>query len=135
MKNLILAFCSIILLASCSSVNGLKSKSGKSQMSINNSSWRVADDLKGTSPTLLIKDGKITGNAGCNNYFSNEVNLDPTVGNFSIKNIGSTRKMCDNMEVETNFLKMLDETTKYVVQGNILELYKGDLLLVRFNKM
>lgn len=135
MKNLILAFCSIILLASCSSVNGLKSKSGKSQMSINNSSWRVADDLKGTSPTLLIKDGKITGNAGCNNYFSNEVNLDPTVGNFSIKNIGSTRKMCDNMEVETNFLKMLDETTKYVVQDNILELYKGDLLLVRFNKM
>lgn len=135
MKNILLAFCSIILLASCSSMNGLKSKSEKSQMSINNSSWRVAGDVKGTAPTLLIQDGKITGNAGCNNYFSNEVNLDPTVGNFSIKNIGSTRKMCDNMDVETNFLNMLNETTKYVVQDNVLEFYKGDLLLLRFNKM
>ena len=135
MKNILLAFCSFILLASCSSVNGLKSKSGGSQASVNNSSWTLADNVKGTSPTLLISGDRISGNAGCNNYFSTEINLDPTAGNFSVKNIGSTRKMCDNMDVETNFLKMLDATTKYVVKDNVLELYKDNLLLLRFNKM
>jgi heat shock protein HslJ len=130
MKNILLAFCSIILLASCSSVNGLKSKSGGSQASLNNSSWTLADNVKGPSPTLLISGDRISGNAGCNNYFSTEINLDPTAGN-----IGSTRKMCDNMDVETNFLKMLDQTTKYVIKDNVLELYKDNLLLLRFNKM
>jgi heat shock protein HslJ len=135
MKNLILAICYILLLASCSSVNGLKTKSVESQASLNDSSWTLAENVKGASPTLLISSDRISGNAGCNNYFSTEINLDSTVGNFSVKNIGSTRKMCDNMDVETNFLKMLDETTKYVVKDNVLELYKGDLLLLRFNKM
>lgn len=135
MKNILLAFCSVILLASCSSINGLKSKSGGSQASLNNSSWTLATEVKGTAPTLLISGDRISGNAGCNNYFSTEINLDPTAGNFSVKNIGSTRKMCDNMDVETNFLKMLDATTKYVVKDNVLELYKDNLLLLRFNKM
>ncbi|WP_417429517.1 META domain-containing protein [Halpernia sp.] len=135
MKNIILAFCGIFLLASCSSINGLKSKSSTSQASINDSSWKLAETINDITPTLLIKAGNVTGNAGCNNYFSNEVNLDPTVGNFSVKNIGSTRKMCQHMEVETNYLKLLSETTKYVVKDNVLELYKGDLLLLRFNKM
>ncbi|SFH82647.1 META domain-containing protein [Halpernia frigidisoli] len=135
MKNILLAFCAVILLASCSSVNGLKSKSGASQASLNNSSWTLATEVKGTAPTLLISGDRISGNAGCNNYFSTEINLDPTAGNFSVKNIGSTRKMCDNMDVETNFLKMLDATTKYVVKDNVLELYKDNLLLLRFNKM
>ncbi|MGS0747192.1 META domain-containing protein [Halpernia sp. GG3] len=135
MKNTLLAFCSFILLASCSSINGLKSKSGKSQASLNNSSWTLADTVKGTSPTLLISGDRISGNAGCNNYFSTEINLDPKVGNFTVRNIGSTRKMCDNMDVETNFLKMLDATTKYVVKDNALELYKDNLLLLRFKKM
>lgn len=135
MKNLILAFCSLILLASCSSINGLSSKSNKKQPSLNNSSWILATEVKGAAPTLLISGDRISGNAGCNNYFSSDFNLDPTVGNFSVKNIGSTRKMCDNMDVESNFLKMLNETTKYLIKDNVLELYKDNLLLLRFNKM
>ena len=81
----------------------------------------------------IIESGKITGNAGCNNYFG-ELSLDATAGNFIVKNVGSTRMSCDNMEVESQFLRMLNEADKYVVSGNTLELYKGNLLLMKLNK-
>lgn len=134
MKNFIIAFSSFVLLASCGSMTGSKVKTGGNQMPLGNSSWTVADNVKGISPSLVIESGKISGNAGCNNYFSTQVTMDPTVGNLTIKNIGSTRKSCPNMDVESNFLKMLDETTKYVLKDNVLELYKDNLLLLRFNK-
>ncbi|MGZ5197981.1 MAG: META domain-containing protein, partial [Kaistella sp.] len=54
--------------------------------------------------------------------------------NFSAKNVGATKMACENMEVESNFFSMLNEATKYVVSGNTLELYKGNLLLMKFNK-
>ncbi|MPN27835.1 hypothetical protein SDC9_175269 [bioreactor metagenome] len=41
---------------------------------------------------------------------------------------------CDNMSVETNFFNMLNEVNKYIVSGNTLELYKDNLLLLKFNK-
>jgi hypothetical protein len=41
---------------------------------------------------------------------------------------------CQNMEVEDNYFRMLNEATKYVVNGNTLELYKGNLLLLKFIK-
>lgn len=132
MKNTILAFCSFILLASC---GAMKSKVGTAQVSLDNSSWKVTENVKGNAPTLVMDAGRISGNAGCNNYFSTQVNIDPTAGNFSVKNIGSTRKMCENMDVESTYLKMLDETTNYIVKDNTLELYKGNLLLLRFTKM
>lgn len=132
MKNLFLAFCSLILLASC---GAMKTKVGTAQASLDNSSWKVSENVKGNAPTLVLEAGKITGNAGCNTYFSTQVNIDPTAGNFSAKNIGSTRKACDNMEVESTYLKMLDETTNYIVKDNTLELYKGNLLLLRFTRM
>lgn len=135
MKNFILAICSFLLLASCSTLNGLKSKSGKNQASINNSSWVLATDVKGAAPTLMINSDRVSGNAGCNNYFSTDFILDPTAGNFSVKNVGTTRKMCDNMDVENNFLKVLNAANKYVVKDNVLELYQDQLLLLRFNRM
>ena len=55
--------------------------------------------------------------------------------NFTVKNIGSTRMSCESMEVETTFLKMLGETDHYVVSDNMLELYKGNLLLMKLVKM
>ena len=38
------------------------------------------------------------------------------------------------MSVEQNFLKMLSEANRYVINGSVLELYKDNLLLLKFNK-
>ena len=132
MKNLFLAIFAIATIVSCSTMSS--SKVGGSQANIANTKWDLVDNVKGMKPTLNIEGGKLNGNSGCNNYFG-ELSLDPTAGNFSVKNVGSTRKACDNMEVENNFLKMLNEADKYVVTGNTLELYRGKLLLMKFNKL
>ncbi len=132
MKNFFLSIFAIIFLASCSSVATSK-KLGSSQPSIADTNWILNDNVKGNTPTLKIESGKISGNAGCNNYFG-ELLLDTSGGNFSASKVGSTRKMCDNMNVENNFLQMLSQANKYVVNGTTLELYKDNLLLLKFNK-
>lgn len=131
MKNIFLAVFAAAAMVSCSTVS--TSKVGSSQVNIANTKWTLADQVKGKTPTLNIESSRITGNGGCNSYFG-ELSLDPTAGNFSARNMGSTKMACDNMEVESNFFSMLNEATKYVVKGNTLELYKGNLLLLKFNK-
>ena len=130
-KNISLSVFAVLAMASCSTMN--TSKIGKSQANISNTKWVLADNVKGKTPTLNIENKRITGNGGCNNYFA-ELNLDATAGNFSAQNIGSTKMACDNMSVENNFFSTLSEVNKYVVSENTLELYKGNLLLLKFNK-
>lgn len=132
MKNIVLSLFIAATLVSCSTMS--KSKVGSSQVNIENTKWTLAENVKGNKPTLVIESGKLTGNAGCNNYFG-ELALDATAGNFKSDNVGSTRKMCDNMAVETQFFSVLKEVDKYVVNNGILELYKGNLLLMKFNKL
>ncbi len=131
MKNLATALFATCVLVSCSTVKS--SKVGSAQPNISNTSWELADAVKGTKPTIKIDNGKISGNAGCNKYFG-ELSLDTTAGNFMVSNAGATKMMCANMDVEDNFLKMLNQADKYVVSGNTLELYKGKLLLMKLNK-
>jgi len=132
-RNISLAVAFSATVASCTTMSSSRSKVGSSQANITNTKWTLADDVKGKKPTLNIESGRITGNGGCNSYFG-DLMLDPTVGNFSTKNIGSTKMACENMSVESNFFSMLGETTKYVVNGNTLELYKDNLLLLKFTK-
>lgn len=131
MKKIFLATFAAATLASCSSMS--TSRVGSTQASIANTKWVLADDVSGKKPTLNIEPARITGTGGCNSYFG-EVSMDPTAGNFTTRNIGSTKMACQNMDVESNYFQMLSEVNKYVVSGSSLELYKGNLLLLKFNK-
>lgn len=134
MKNLFLSIGAFAVLASCGTMSSASaSKVGKAQPSLVNTKWTLADNVKGKIPTLNIEGEKINGNAGCNNYFG-VVQLDPSAGNFTAGQMGSTRMMCDNMNVEKNFMEMVGKANKYVISGNTLELYKDNLLLLKFNK-
>ena len=134
MKKLFLSVCTIAVLASCTTAsNASSSKVGKSQASISNTKWTLADNVKGKKPTLNIDGEKVNGNAGCNNYFGT-LSVDAASGTFSAGQMGSTRMACDNMSVEQNFLNMMGKVNKYVVSGSTLELYQDNLLLLKFNK-
>ncbi len=133
-KIIFLYLFAFAFLASCSSVASSKKKLGNSQPSIATSKWILSESVKGNTPTLNIENNKISGNAGCNNYFS-DVTLSTETGSFVAGNVGSTRKACENMSVENNFLQMLSGANKYVVNGTNLELYKDQLLLLKFNKV
>ncbi|MDR6404131.1 MULTISPECIES: META domain-containing protein [Chryseobacterium] len=134
MKNLFLGICTAFVLASCGTMSSSSaSKVGKTQPSLAGTKWALADNVKGKVPTLNIDGEKINGNAGCNNYFGT-AKVDASTGNFSAGQMGSTKMMCDNMNVENNFMDMMGKANKYVVSGNTLELYKDNLLLLKFNK-
>ena len=132
MKNTFYTLVVVFTMVSCTSRVGNASKVGKSQAAVTGTQWVLADDIA-NKPTLMIEQNRISGNAGCNNYFSDAV-IDTSAGNFSAKNVGSTRKMCNNMTAETSYISVLQEVNKYVVTDNTLELYKDNLLLLKFNK-
>lgn len=106
------------------------------QASLENTHWILADGIssKGQIPSLLISSNGIAGNAGCNEYFTKNFNLIPSRGGIQISQIGSTRKACPNMSGEKHYLEMLKQVDRYVIQGDHLELYQGDLLLLRFKR-
>jgi len=96
MKNTFYTLMVVFTMVSCTSRVGNASKVGKSQAAVTGTQWVLADDIA-NKPTLMIEQNRISGNAGCNNYFSDAV-IDTSAGNFSAKNVGSTRKMCNNMQ-------------------------------------
>lgn len=137
MKKIVLGLLGAAIMASCGAVGNTSniSKVGTVQASLVNTQWVLNDSsVVGKKPTLIVEsDNKVSGNAGCNNYFGN-LSLDATAGNFDAKQIGSTRMSCNNLATEFSYLKMLNEVNKYVVSGNTLELYRDNLLLLKFTK-
>ena len=111
-----------------------KEEVSKVQPNLVNTQWTLAEVVKGKTPTLVVETGKLSGNAGCNNYFGT-LEMDNTQGIFKAKNIGSTRMACPTMSAEASFLKILNEVNRYVVKDNNLELYKDNLLLMKLAKL
>ncbi|MBS1572484.1 MAG: META domain-containing protein [Bacteroidetes bacterium] len=138
MKKIIICLGLAVSITSCTSLKkenkGNDETTSTVQPSLHNTKWTLIEQVKGKTPTLVIENEKITGNAGCNNYFGN-VKLDPNTGHFETKGIGSTRMTCPNMGMEANFLKMLGEANRYIMKKEKLELYKDKLLLLQFTKL
>ena len=83
----------------------------------------------------FTEDGKINGNAGCNEYFSNyEVD-----GNkLSISPIGSTRMFCGEglIAEETAFLTALEKAASYRISGDSLQIFAADeTTLISFSRI
>ncbi len=83
-----------------------------------------------SSPTMIFEkeDTKVSGFAGCNNYFStytiseNELSFGPA---------GATRKLCPDMSVEDIFFKNLPNIARFEIVKKELYLYdQNDELLI-----
>jgi len=98
----------------------------------NNGKQAVVSLITDTEITAVFdKGGKLTGNAGCNNYTATyEVDGE----NISIGPAATTRKMCAEpegvMEQETLYLAALTEVNIYAIDGDRLQLRtsKGSLI-------
>lgn len=132
MKNVAIAFLAMFLIFSCTPMK----KSGSmnnAQPTLAGTSWKMADKVSGKVPTLIFEDGKVSGNAGCNNFFGT-ASVMMSSGKVNFSNVGSTKMMCADMRAEDSFLMMLGRVNKYMISGNTLELYQDKLLLMKFNK-
>ena len=119
-----------VLSLSCSNA----SVAGKKEsVQLNNTSWVLEENSKTNSGiTLEIAKGRVSGFSGCNNYFSElTTNSKDT---FQVKSIGATRMLCDNISVEEDYLNLLEKVNKYVISETSLELYKDNVLLLKFKR-
>lgn len=77
------------------------------------------------SKTNFIKinssDGKFSAYAGCNNIMGSYAM--PKVNSISFSEIGATRMACPDMSIENEFMRMLKETTHYVLDKDNLTFF------------
>jgi len=83
----------------------------------------VSSVLAGTNITAVFgEDGRVSGSAGCNNYFGSYTVTDSSL---LISSVGSTKMNCPGtgiMQQENNFLESLGRTAKFTISGNRLSL-------------
>lgn len=92
-------------------------------------------DQLSSSPSLMFEKeaSKVTGFAGCNNYFSTYT---LSANALSFSNTGATRKLCEDMSVEDSFLKLLPQVARFEIIKKELYLYdiNDELLIVGFSQ-
>jgi|GEM_PF-1186791 len=125
-------------ISSCSPTKDLGSVSrvGFPQISLSGTSWEVEGihDYQVRPHINFDNEKGINGNAGCNSFHSMNVAVRSTRGEFSVKQVASTQMLCSSevMKTERNFIKILESADRYVVNKNKLELFRGNILLIKF---
>ena len=83
----------------------------------------VSSVVGGTTITAVFsEDGRVSGSAGCNNYFGSYT---VTGSSLSTSSIGSTKMNCPGtgiMQQENTFLASLGRTAGFTISGNRLNL-------------
>ena len=87
-----------------------------------------ADSTRHPGFTLLADGRKVQGSAGCNRM-TGTYQLDGQKLKFGP--LATTRMACPAMQTETAFLKALEATTRYAVNGSSLTLYGADTAVAR----
>jgi len=123
----------VLIVSACSSSSG--------QPDLNGTSW-VLTQLQGNPviltavPTLIFKDGQVSGNASCNSFGGSYQRGWGDALKFG--QLMSTLMACVDpsvMEQEGKYLGVLGQVAKYRVEGTHLYLYdQADQLLAEFEK-
>jgi uncharacterized lipoprotein YbaY/heat shock protein HslJ len=72
---------------------------------------------------------RVSGNAGCNDFFGH---FTRELEKISFSALGSTMMACpEGLDTEQDFLKALERTTHFTIEGEILELFVDDESLAR----
>jgi heat shock protein HslJ len=93
----------------------------------------LAPDTKMIFVRFNSKDNKLEGNAGCNNMFGKFELSDNE--RIKVSGLGSTKMACEGtrMEIENNFMKVLEMADSYFIKGDTLQLFKARMApLARF---
>ncbi len=71
---------------------------------------------------LDSKSGKFAAYAGCNSLAGTFVMK--ATGKLTFSKIIATRMACPNMEFESNFIKTIEKTENYMIEGKMLHFHK-----------
>jgi heat shock protein HslJ len=116
---------------------GSSKKTAVNSFSLTDTHWRLIELMGSPIPATmtsmnevtlqLTKEGnRVSGFSGCNTYGGSFTTSDHT--NISFSQMLSTMKACpSNMDLESAFLKMLQEVDNYTIKGNVLSLNKAKM--------
>lgn len=82
-----------------------------------------------------LKEKRFAGNAGCNRMFGS---VEIMGNDVKFSKIGTTKIFCSKegvMKLEGDFVKALEQTTRFERQGETLNLYAGNNLILKFSGM
>jgi heat shock protein HslJ len=106
-------------------------------ISIDDTQWRLIELMGSPIPATMTsvnevtlqfsKEGnRVSGFSGCNTYGGGYTTPEPSKISFS--QMLSTMKACpSNMDLESAYLKMLQEVDNYAIKGNVLSLNKAKM--------
>lgn len=137
MKKVIYVFASLfLLLQAC---NGSKKiaadKSDNMQTALTDTYWKltelngkpVGEASEGRREVYLVlrkKDNQAQGNAGCNGY-GGTYELNANGFNIKFSRIMHTMMACPGLEVENEYLKVLETADSYYVKDGVLQLNRA----------
>ncbi|MCQ2292161.1 MAG: META domain-containing protein [Bacteroidales bacterium] len=113
-------------------------KASKQNSSLTNTHWElvslegkaIGEDIEKIPFITFNKDGTFNGNLGCNLFFGEYYQHK---SKLELKNTGSTKMLCGNMETEDNFSKALrKKISKFEIDGKKLTIYSGNEVLFVF---
>lgn len=100
-------------------------RKGKNNLPLQGTEWHLmrmmGQDLTIDNDKFVFTftaDGEFAGVGACNRIFGAYKSTDSRALKF--ENIASTRRMCPDANLETQFVEILDRATHYEVDGNIL---------------
>jgi heat shock protein HslJ len=96
-----------------------------SNQPLHSDDWKViaiensTNIIEGTKLNLNIEEGRVSGNAGCNNFFGSIIVKD---NNIEFNQLGATRKMCSDMTTEDLFFTNIEKVKFFKLQKETLHL-------------
>lgn len=122
-KNLWIAGVTAIILSACASNKAVEKRSplaGEwSIVTVDGKNVKAAEDGDAPFIGFDVKENRVYGNAGCN-LLTGGLQADMKAGTIDFSALGSTRKMCQNMETERVVLNALGRTQKFEAKGKSL---------------
>lgn len=74
--------------------------------------------------SFAAEQNRVSGNDGCNQFFGTCQFLPDSGVRFSA--MGSTKKMCFDVNIGNQFYPMLESAVRYAVHGDAFELFNAD---------
>ncbi len=114
-------------------------KSAKESVSLTGGKW-VAESLNGKEIkfkergsevfiTLESDNKKVFGRAGCNRFFGT---YEQNESQLTFSGMGATRMACPDMDIETSFFKVLEDTKSFIIKNDKLTLKDNNNVIAVF---
>ncbi len=79
------------------------------------------------------EDGSVGGMGVCNRLIGRYTS--ERSGEVRIEGVGATLMFCPNLELESEYIKLLESVTRYEIAKSMLTFYSGDEEVLTFNEV